>query len=85
MFGNKWLDIKHIATQRFDQHQVQAENKENAKATHYWLFVWWIHLWPMDAPHNEPVLRRVVASHNIIIHRSRTSADGWYFTRYSYT
>ena len=68
MFGHIELATQYII-QWLEKCQIQPDNKENTKATHYWLFVWWIQMRPADTPHNGTVLHKVVAFHHIIMPR----------------
>ena len=38
---------------------VETINKENIRYPHYWPFVVWIHWYPVDSPHKEPLMWKV--------------------------
>ena len=46
---------------------VQANNEENINVPHYWLFVSGSHRWPMDFPHNGPVMRKTFSWYDVFL------------------
>ena len=65
-----WMDgllINYYDIMDFAQQLVQANNKENIKATHHWPFVRGIHRSPVDSPHKGPVMRRAFLCNDVII------------------
>ena len=58
--------LKPLATWLFVQKLVQANNKENMRALHYWPFVWGIHQGLVDSPHKWQVMQKAFPCHDII-------------------
>ena len=54
------------ATELIVQQLVQA-NKKKIKALHYWPFAREIHWWPMDSPHNGPVIWKLFWCHAAVM------------------
>ena len=38
-----------------------------SKVSHYWLFVRGIHRWPVNSPHQKPIIQKVLPSHGVIM------------------
>ena len=62
--------LKSSATLLRIQQIVQAKNKENIYAQHYWLFVRGIHKWLEDSSYKEPVIWKMFPSQGIIMYVS---------------
>ena len=67
---SRWCHVSGMAY-RFtafsilDLQFAQANNKENTQAQCYWPFVRGIHRWPVDSPHNWPVMWKVFPWHDV--------------------
>ena len=62
-----WWHLKSLASRLFAQPFVQAQIKENFKASHHWLFVRRIHQWPVDSPHKGTVMQKIIPFDDVIM------------------